>query len=133
MTDTPEPVALKACPWCGTTEHLSMQASGSLTGDMPDRPYRVVCTHIDHDTVVGPTAYGKTAARIAWNTRPDADIVRQLVEAIDGLMNMPGDVDRACNSAELRKSVLAARLTAWGSARAALTAARAAGYGGDHG
>lgn len=58
-----------ACPWCNTTEHLSLQAVGSLTGDMPARPYRVICTHIDHDTVVGPTAYGKATATAAWNRR----------------------------------------------------------------
>src|SRR3569623_224975 len=60
----------EACPLCGRAEHLSLQSVGSLTSDMPDRPYRVICTHIDHDTVVGPTAYGRLAAETAWNTRP---------------------------------------------------------------
>lgn len=61
--------ALEPCPWCGTSEHLSVQSVGALTSDMPDRPYRTICTHIDHDTVIGPTAYGKRAAITAWNTR----------------------------------------------------------------
>ena len=58
-----------ACPWCGSDEHLYVSKCGSLTGDMPDRPYRVVCDHIDHDQVQGPVAYGKQAAITAWNTR----------------------------------------------------------------
>lgn len=73
MTLTKEQIAegreLLPCPWCGSGEHLSFQQVGSLTADMPDRPYRVICTHIDHDTVTGPTAYGEIAAAVAWNTR----------------------------------------------------------------
>lgn len=69
MTSEVTQAALEPCPWCGTVEHLSFQWPGSMTADMPDRPCRVVCTHIDHDTVVGPTAYGKFAAIAAWNTR----------------------------------------------------------------
>lgn len=61
---------LRTCPFCGTGEHLSTQSVGVMTGDMPDRPYRIVCTHLDHDTVTGPVAYGKIAAISAWNTRP---------------------------------------------------------------
>ncbi len=63
---TPE---LLPCPFCWTSAHLSYQWPGSMTADMPDRPCRVICSHIDHDTVVGPTGYGKRAAITAWNTR----------------------------------------------------------------
>lgn len=65
----PVTAELLPCPFCGTAEHLSYQWPGSMTADMPDRPCRVICTHIDHDTVVGPTAYGKFAAITAWNQR----------------------------------------------------------------
>ena len=61
--------ALEPCPWCGSSEHLTVSKCGSLTGDMPDRPYRVVCDHIDHDQVQGPVAYGQTSAIAAWNRR----------------------------------------------------------------
>lgn len=69
MTSEVTQAALKPCPWCGTAEHLSVQWPGSMTADMPDCRCRVVCTHIDHDTVVGPTAYGEVEAIAAWNTR----------------------------------------------------------------
>lgn len=60
---------LEPCPFCGTTDHLSLLAPGSMTPDMPSRPYQVICSHIDHDTVAGPTDYGRTAAIAAWNRR----------------------------------------------------------------
>jgi hypothetical protein len=70
MTDpTIDKAALEACPWCGLTEHLSVRAEGSYTPDMPARPYRVVCNHIDHDTVEGPIGYGRNGAIAAWNRR----------------------------------------------------------------
>lgn len=68
-TTKPQAAELSPCPFCGTGEYLSMQRPGSLTADMPARPHRVVCTHIDHDTVIGPTAFGEHAARAAWNKR----------------------------------------------------------------
>lgn len=61
---------LLACPFCGSVDHLYLRAAGSLTRDMPARPYRYVCVHIDHDEVMGPVAYGEAAALTAWNTRP---------------------------------------------------------------
>lgn len=61
--------ALEPCPWCGETEHLTLSMCGSLTGDMPDRPYRVVCDHLDHDQIQGPVAYGRFSAIAAWNRR----------------------------------------------------------------
>ncbi|WP_422057686.1 hypothetical protein [Sphingomonas sp.] len=67
MTQVDE--ALKPCPFCGSDEHLFVGWVGSLTGDMPDRPYRVSCNNLDHDTVTGPVAYGRHAAIAAWNTR----------------------------------------------------------------
>lgn len=60
---------MRPCPWCGETDHLNVSRVGSLTSDMPDRPYRVSCSHIDHDYVQGPVAYGKPAAIAAWNSR----------------------------------------------------------------
>lgn len=81
MTQPNKPVSqraeLKPCPWCGDTERLSMQSVGSLTGDMPDRPYRVICTHLDHDTVTGPVGFGKADATRLWNRRP-AEIIASL-------------------------------------------------------
>ena len=74
---TPE---LLPCPFCWTSAHLSYQWPGSMTADMPDRPCRVICSHIDHDTVVGPTGYGKRAAITAWNTRRQSH-------------SLPGDVE----------------------------------------
>jgi hypothetical protein len=81
---TPSPRELKACPFCGTVDHLAVSKCGSLTGDMPDRPYRVVCNHIDHDQVQGPVAYGRFAAIAAWNTRPTPDLgdVDEMVEEL---------------------------------------------------
>lgn len=61
---------IASCPFCGSADHLSVQSLGSFTGDMPSRPYRVICTHIDHDDVAGPVGYGRAAAVAAWNTRP---------------------------------------------------------------
>lgn len=60
---------LKPCPFCGETEHLSLRSIGSMTGDMPARPYCVVCSNIEHDNVSGPVDYGKAAATAAWNRR----------------------------------------------------------------
>ncbi len=60
---------LLPCPWCGETERLFVSATGCMTDDMPDRPYRVVCTHLDHDTITGPVDYGRFAAIKAWNNR----------------------------------------------------------------
>ena len=70
MTDPINKAVLLPCPFCGTDEHLSRQRVGSRTADMPAHPYRIVCHHIDHDTVCGPVAYGEPAAIDAWNTRP---------------------------------------------------------------
>jgi hypothetical protein len=60
---------LSPCPFCGLAEHLSLRAEGAYTPDMPARPYRVVCNHIDHDTVEGPIGYGRNGAIAAWNRR----------------------------------------------------------------
>lgn len=67
--DLVEAVAI-ACPFCGSDEHISVSKVGSMTADMPDRPYRVICHHIDHDNVLGPVSYGRRAAIAAWNNRP---------------------------------------------------------------
>lgn len=60
---------LKPCPFCGSAEHLSISSCGVLTTDMPSRPHRVMCRHIDHDEVTGPVAYGRHQAIAAWNRR----------------------------------------------------------------
>jgi hypothetical protein len=60
---------LKPCPFCGTSEWLEVSPCGSMTTDMPKRPYRVVCEHIEHDSVDGPVAYGSAEAIAAWNRR----------------------------------------------------------------
>jgi hypothetical protein len=72
---TPSPISnekLVECPFCGLTEHLSLQSVGSLTADMPARPYRVVCHFIDHDDVQGPVGYGRGEAIAAWNSRTES-------------------------------------------------------------
>lgn len=59
------------CPWCGQKETLSFRSVGSLTADMPSRPYKVVCSGSDCEDVSGPVAYGKFAAAGVWNARAD--------------------------------------------------------------
>lgn len=88
--DKPE---LKPCPFCGTSDHLHIGPTGSMTSDMPSRPHRVACLHVDHDAVIGPTAYGKQAAIAAWNTRatpaqPDTALVEAIVEAALDVANV---------------------------------------------
>ncbi len=68
---------LKPCPFCGSAERLAFQSVGSLVGDMPARPFRVVCTDIGHGDVHGPVAYGKAEALTAWNTRPAPALDRE--------------------------------------------------------
>lgn len=82
MTDLSTQPALEPCPWCKSTDHLILQAVGSMTADMPARPHRVICTHIDHGTVCGPVEYGAQAARAAWNTRPASDREARLEAAL---------------------------------------------------
>lgn len=73
---------LKPCDFCGSSDHLRVIAVGVMTRGMPDRPHRVICSHIDHDDVQGPVAYGRAEAITAWNTRAsDAEITR-LTEAL---------------------------------------------------
>lgn len=79
--------ALDACPWCGTTDHLSVSPCGSMTNDMPARPHRVVCNHLDCEHVQGPVAYGRFEAIDAWNKRalvPRADMAEgvELLKAV---------------------------------------------------
>lgn len=69
---------LKSCPFCGSNEYLSIVKFGSLTGDMPARPYRVVCSQIDHDDVCGPVGYGRPDAIAAWNRRASLRAVPEL-------------------------------------------------------
>lgn len=68
---------IKPCPWCNSTEHLSLQLVGSMTADMPARPHRVICAHNDHGTIRGPVAYGKTAAVMVWDERPSRLAARE--------------------------------------------------------
>lgn len=68
MTSTQDE-QLRECPFCQSTEHLTLSACGSMTGDMPSRPYRAVCTHLDCDYVQGPVGYGRQEARRLWNKR----------------------------------------------------------------
>ena len=75
MTKPNEPEGMEPCPFCGAIEHLHVSKCGSLLGDMPGRPYRVVCDHIDHDQVQGPVAYGRMEAIAAWNRRAPAQPV----------------------------------------------------------
>ena len=117
--------SLDACPWCSTNEHLSFQRTGSMTADMPDRPCRVVCTHIDHDTVVGPTAYGKPAAITAWNTRTQqtarsADIAQRLQDYMEqhhGVCLSASEWDAvatfAARSADVGREAIEAVFAAW--------------------
>jgi hypothetical protein len=64
-----EQTDLLPCPFCGTVEHLRVNAVGSLVAGMPDRPYAVDCHHLDCEEVRGPVGYGKAKAIAAWNRR----------------------------------------------------------------
>lgn len=87
MTDI-SGIELLPCPFCGSAEHLTVSTVGSLTADMPKRPYRVECHHVEHDTVGGPTDYGRAYAIAAWNRRhPPASREDGLREAADNAMN----------------------------------------------
>ncbi len=67
-----EQMELVACPFCGTTDFLRLNPCGSMTADMPARPYRVVCGHLDCEDVRGPVGYGRFEAAAAWNRRAPA-------------------------------------------------------------
>lgn len=116
MTDKPE---LEACPFCGTDDHLHIGPTGSMTNDMPSRPYRVACTHIDHDAVIGPVAYGKQAAIAAWNTRatpaqPDASALVGALATVRTFLvgSNPLHASNGIRNLDLRSQVDAA-LSAW--------------------
>jgi hypothetical protein len=103
---------LKACPFCGRDDHLSVRSVGSLTADMPARPHRVVCLNIDHDEVLGPVAYGKAEAIAAWNTRPlTGGVTPEMVEAGWEAFNQHDDYRTAMREAYLamRDAALRAR------------------------
>lgn len=68
----PTDAAMLPCPWCGVADRLRVTCVGSLTADMPDRPYQVRCGHLDCEDVAGPVAYGRGAAIAAWNRRAPA-------------------------------------------------------------
>lgn len=82
-----EQMLLKAgCPWCGQTENLRFRSVGSLTSDMPARPYKVVCMNGDCEDVSGPIAYGKIGAARAWNRRAAlADLADAQAQEIERL------------------------------------------------
>jgi hypothetical protein len=103
MTDTPEPVAAIAAKLLGTV-------------NAPDQEiYRV----------------SREIAEM-FATRPADDLVRQLVDAIDGLLNSMGDKP-VCGGDGQTFMMTLPSAEAWNTAIRARTAARAAGYGGDHG
>lgn len=106
--------ALEPCPWCGCAEHLTIQSVGVLTVDMPDRPYRVICTHIDHDTVTGPVAYGRRQAIDAWNRRAalaEPDYVAMIMTWLRERQNLVGVWDgRAIADAIERRAYLPATI-----------------------
>ena len=80
---------IEPCPWCDSADHCSVQSVGVMTNDMPDRPYRVICTDIGHDTITGPVAYGRYASIAAWNKRPaqhDAGEGADLMERAASIM-----------------------------------------------
>jgi hypothetical protein len=122
---------LRECPFCGSNEHLSLQNPGSMTADMPDRPCRVVCHHIEHDTVTGPTAYGRAAAIVVWNARTipahpeqtpgtprssddgEVERLRNALEAIRGTCNHGvNSPDEALNHIDdIARAAIAAQVT----------------------
>ena len=112
---------LKPCPFCGTTEHLSVISVGSLARGMPSRPMQVRCGHLDCEDVSGPVAYGRRDAITAWNTRADALAGRsdgERVEAVARIIQY--DV-----ALEARVPVLAAAIDALYAERIAAAEARA--------
>ena len=54
------------------------------------------------------------------------DALREAADALQLLLNMPGDVDGTCNPPELGAAALAERRAAWIAARQALTSLSAA-------
>lgn len=87
---------LKTCPFCGTTDHLSNSPCGSLTEDMPARPHRVVCNHIDCEYVQGPVSYGALAAIAAWNQRaPIADKTHHCTGCKDRIDELEAELNNA--------------------------------------
>ena len=117
-------LALEPCPFCGSTDHLTMAAVGSLTSDMPSRPYRVACHHIDHDQVHGPVAYGRGEAITAWNTRaqPTEEQVERAARAIDPEAFAPETIAE-CDYPVAKKRLIERQGKAFTAARAALAAA----------
>ena len=103
MTQEQAP-ALKACPFCGGADHLSVSPCGSLTADMPARPYRVVCYHLDCDGVQGPVGYGRFEAIAAWNTRTPDPAVAGLVEALEAIANDPYQFGQRIQAMKARAS-----------------------------
>ena len=67
MTTEIDAEGLAACPFCGTTEHLSLRRVGSNIG--AGTPFAVLCHHLDCEDVRGPVQYGMPAAIAAWNRR----------------------------------------------------------------
>lgn len=112
MTDTPEAV-LKPCPFCGGEAMQSENRAAGLHWWQIECVARLC-------SAVGPTAYDTEAAAItAWNTRPDADIVRQLVEALEKARPFVSPSYFPGTGETMRERI-----------DEALTTARAAGYGG---
>lgn len=60
------------------------------------------------------------AAVIAAAMEADKVEIARLREAVQSLLDMPGDIDISCNPPEMQQAVLAARLQAWAKARQAL-------------
>ena len=120
MTDTPEAVALKPCPFC-----QGAALWRKWNPEQPTAPFGLVVDHTDDCFLSLPGPCQRSVVSSAWNTRPDADIVRQLVEALDLAAG------RLATAACATPRPTRADLRAWTvDAIKARDAARTAGYGG---
>jgi hypothetical protein len=72
-----------------------------------------------NDLTVSETTGRVWAVIAAAMAEKDAEIAR-LREAVQGLLDMPGNLDTDCNPPEAQQLVLAARLKAWANARQTL-------------
>lgn len=65
----------KPCPWCKTSDRLSVRRVGSAAGGF--YPYAVRCSHLDCDEVQGPTGNGAEEARKLWNAAHTPDTLSE--------------------------------------------------------
>ena len=116
MTDTPAHTPL---PWASqpleTGDDVGVSIVGSNLGGL-------VCASLPWPTEIDSGDYSRVESNAAFIVRA-CNSHYQLVEAVERLLNMPGDIDTECNPPEMQQRALKERLEAWQFARAALSQA----------